>query len=226
MDAYIISPPFMATEAVESPFATAFSIMVPFDAKQFNKDSQLLDVFEVDLLVDETVINLITLTLDDASQWNTADKNDGITNSTVRKVVSIEPQVPYRLRIRAYDNDLQVGSFRGIFVDNIEVSNGVILGGADPTADFDDDGDVDGDDFLAWQRHVGGPGDLSDGDADGNGQVTSDDLAVWKEQFGGAAAAAHGAAVPEPASVGVCLLAAGGAPIAARRRRYGRALAR
>jgi hypothetical protein len=68
-------------------------------------------------------------------------------------------------------------------------------------ANFDNDGDVDGRDFLVWQRNTGGAGDNSLGDANGNGQVNDADFAIWKTQFGTTGlAAAAGAAVPEPAT--------------------------
>lgn len=55
------------------------------------------------------------------------------------------------------------------------------------SADFDSDGFVDGQDFLAWQRGVGisAPHAVkSDGDADGDLDVDADDLAVWRDMFG------------------------------------------
>jgi hypothetical protein len=53
-------------------------------------------------------------------------------------------------------------------------------------ADFDADGDVDGNDFLRWQQGLGAAGNATaeDGDADGDQDVDGDDLAAWKEQFG------------------------------------------
>jgi len=52
------------------------------------------------------------------------------------------------------------------------------------TADFDTDGDIDGSDFLAWQRGVGSANPSpSDGDANGDDQVDGEDLAVWEGQF-------------------------------------------
>jgi hypothetical protein len=92
------------------------------------------------------------------------------------------------------------------------------------TADFDNDGDVDGADFLTWQRGVGKTSPtLADGDADDDNDVDADDLTVWKQQFGGAAgAAALTAAVPEPASLSSAAIALGGlATMAlARRKRW------
>ena len=53
-------------------------------------------------------------------------------------------------------------------------------------ADFNDDGIVDGSDFLIWQRNYGSTvPPLTNGDANGDGSVTADDLAVWRDQFGG-----------------------------------------
>jgi hypothetical protein len=90
-------------------------------------------------------------------------------------------------------------------------------------ADFDADGDVDGRDFLIWQRGVGtttGATRLT-GDANFDGAVNAADLAVWRSQFGTSATLA-GAPVPEPHSAVLILL---GILPAARRgaRAHGRA---
>jgi hypothetical protein len=84
-------------------------------------------------------------------------------------------------------------------------------------ADFDDDGDVDGGDVLAWQRGLGAGGDNSDGDADGDNQVTGADLEIWKDQFAASAVAAVGA-VPEPATSVMVLLGLIACQAAGRRR--------
>ncbi|HEX6961426.1 MAG TPA: hypothetical protein VF175_06130 [Lacipirellula sp.] len=67
-------------------------------------------------------------------------------------------------------------------------------------ADFDDDGDVDGNDFLAWQRNVGtaSGAELGDGDANDDGAVDANDLTVWKTRV---SAGSSVAAIPEPTSV-------------------------
>ncbi|MBA3481607.1 MAG: hypothetical protein H0T51_07315 [Pirellulales bacterium] len=53
-------------------------------------------------------------------------------------------------------------------------------------ADFDQDNDVDGHDFLTWQRNLGTTTGAvqSQGSVNGDGDVDGDDLAVWKQQFG------------------------------------------
>ena len=70
--------------------------------------------------------------------------------------------------------------------------------------DFDSDGDVDGDDFLAWQAGFGiqNGATPADGDADGDGDVDGDDFLTWQAQFGSIAGTAS-AAVPEPTSIAI-----------------------
>lgn len=55
-----------------------------------------------------------------------------------------------------------------------------------PSADFDQDGDVDGRDFLAWQRGFGTliNATHAQGDANGDGTVDADDLMIFHSQFG------------------------------------------
>src|SRR5690606_10607149 len=51
-------------------------------------------------------------------------------------------------------------------------------------ADFDGNGDVNGRDFLVWQRGYGKANPtLSDGDANGDGAVDGGDLLLWQEQY-------------------------------------------
>jgi hypothetical protein len=53
-------------------------------------------------------------------------------------------------------------------------------------ADFDNDGDVDGRDFLAWQRGFGitTGAAKAQGDATGEGAVNAADLSVWQTEYG------------------------------------------
>lgn len=77
---------------------------------------------------------------------------------------------------------------------------------ANDDADFDDDGDVDGVDFLTLQRGFGltGQTDKSNGDANGDGDINAVDLGIFETQYGSPAPAASLAAVPEPTTT--CLL--------------------
>jgi hypothetical protein len=78
---------------------------------------------------------------------------------------------------------------------------------APEASDFDSDGDVDGADFLAWQKGVGiDDAAPTQGDANGDGVADAADLEMWKQQAFGAAAAAIDRA-PEPAAAGLAGLA-------------------
>jgi len=53
------------------------------------------------------------------------------------------------------------------------------------SANFDNDGEVDGREFLAWQRGFGtSNAEKADGDADNDTDVDGNDLTIWKLQYG------------------------------------------
>ncbi|MDZ4658726.1 MAG: hypothetical protein SH868_14215 [Bythopirellula sp.] len=93
------------------------------------------------------------------------------------------------------------GNNATIYVDNIALTDLF-----PDSADFDGDGDVDGRDFLAWQRGAG--------DANGDGTTNHLDLAIWQTQYGTINDPPPlTAPVPEPTTALFCLLivlAAGG----------------
>jgi hypothetical protein len=71
-------------------------------------------------------------------------------------------------------------------------------------ADFDGDGDVDGRDFLIWQRGFGltEQENNSLGDANGDGDVNEGDLAIWQTQYAEPGELnATQTAVPEPGTL-------------------------
>ena len=73
-------------------------------------------------------------------------------------------------------------------------------------ADFDNDSDIDGNDFLIWQRNVGiTTGATHDqGDASGNGAVDHDDLVIWQSSYPVAVSTVQ--SVPEPHILGLALV--------------------
>jgi hypothetical protein len=75
----------------------------------------------------------------------------------------------------------------GVYLDNINMDD-------TGTGDFDGDGDVDGNDFLLWQRG-GSPDPLSSGD-----------LALWQSEFGNVLAVPAVASVPEPSAAMLALI--------------------
>ena len=77
------------------------------------------------------------------------------------------------------------------------------------TGDFDQDADVDGADFLAWQRGFGVTtlASLNDGDGDHSGTVTGADLAIWQNQHSTAGPIAVQQTVPEPGGLALLVLA-------------------
>jgi len=85
------------------------------------------------------------------------------------------------------------------------------------SADFDYDGDVDGSDFLTWQRNFGrAPKALRvHGDADENGTVHQADLTIWKQQVGIRPVVTM---VPEPTGTCISLIAVGSLAVGCVRR--------
>lgn len=83
----------------------------------------------------------------------------------------------------------------GLFIDDAGF-HGFIATISKAAGDFDLDGDVDGHDFLLWQRG-GSPAPLSAGD-----------LANWRANYGGGSVVANSITVPEPTTLTLLMLAA------------------
>lgn len=108
----------------------------------------------------------------------------------------------------------------GVVDDGDDFSSNTIVSftaTANPSADFDADGDVDGADFLSWQRGVEITigADLAEGDADRDGGVNGADLAIWEIQ---AAASSASAVIPEPGAATLLMVAAVFAIVAGHRK--------
>lgn len=74
------------------------------------------------------------------------------------------------------------------FINNANTSFTLVAPPDPETGDFDDDGDVDGQDFLIWQR------------GESPNPLGSEDLALWRDQFGNTTPLAPSVAAPEPAA--------------------------
>jgi hypothetical protein len=85
-------------------------------------------------------------------------------------------------------------------------------------ANFDDDADVDGTDFLAWQAGFGaiGMGTPATGDANFDTNVNAVDFKIWKMQFG---PVPQSAAVPEPSATALAAAIAVAIAVTRQRRR-------
>lgn len=99
-------------------------------------------------------------------------------------------------------------------IDNLKIGTAA----APANADFDGDGDVDGKDFLTWQKGFGTGTTLAQGDANGDSVVNAADLAIWKAKFGLPPAVAAAGAVPEPAACCLAAMALGMATLVRRTR--------
>ena len=92
-----------------------------------------------------------------------------------------------------------------------QIGNSLFLRVAEHLADFDGDLDVDGRDFLLWQRGFGitSGATKADGDSNGDGAVDGTDLDNWQIQFGyqiiGSPSPLGTLAVPEPAGIALLL---------------------
>jgi hypothetical protein len=88
---------------------------------------------------------------------------------------------------------------REFFFNNLMITSPKTVG------DYDDDRDVDGSDFLNWQRTLGSTLNLA-ADGNNNGIVDSEDLRLWMQGFG-TRPASEATALPEPAALVLAVVA-------------------
>lgn len=101
--------------------------------------------------------------------------------------------------LRAFDT-YKIGLFVDFALIDLVLDNATI---AATPGDFDLDGDIDGADFLCWQREFGMTVEPvgSGADGDGSGQIDTGDLAIWQQHYGeNQMLRAMNQQIPEPAS--------------------------
>jgi hypothetical protein len=82
--------------------------------------------------------------------------------------------------------------------------------------DFDNDGDVDGNDLIQWRGDFGVD---DDSDADDDGDSDGNDFLVWQRELGSGLAVTSSTAAPEPSCLGLTCLACLFTLVSQRRRR-------
>lgn len=108
-----------------------------------------------------------------------------------------DPSIPFL----PTENDQRGIGFSRVAFDRIDM--GAYESHVTPSADFDADGDVDGSDFLTWQRGFGMENAVrADGNSDDDSDVDASDLAAWTLTYGqGSVASGRGSGISGQGSV-------------------------
>ena len=162
----------------------------------------------------------------DPTSWQLFGTNDGITsadNSTgtdenwilidAGSILLPTARDTYAPLVTIADSTTPYLSYKMIFTglkdavaaDSIQIAEIQFYGEiAGLQGDFDQDNDVDGADFIVWQRGFGllVGADVSDGDANNDGKVDHTDLQLWQANYGSQSPLlAAAATVPEPGTL-------------------------
>ena len=100
--------------------------------------------------------------------------NDGITHDPEYTTDAVETTIT-----SVYLSSVS-GLLGGVWVDDVQI----VTSGPTLQADFDDDGDVDLDDFVILKSNFGTGTTHAEGDADYDGDVDLDDFVILKNEFG------------------------------------------
>ena len=165
----------------------------------------------------------------DANDPGDGDPWNGVGQTDISITINGTPVFSYTKSGGGYpDNFVTLFAKRNLFgntlatttVDNFLVYSAPTVAPAN-NSDFNDDGTVDGADFVIWQKGLGLTGQTgkTNGNANADAVVDAADLLVWTTKFGGPPAVAAVGAVPEPA-LAIWLAAVGAAIVAGRRRSH------
>ena len=128
------------------------------------------------------------------TSWNSGPTSDGGVQASHPREVSYAGSHPTWHTLEEVDRAF----FRGM---------GYTLSTSTPNADFNQDGDVDGSDFLAWQK--------------GESPIpqSAEELGLWESQYGSTAPSNAVAAVPTPEPSTLLLVSLAGLLVCSRSRR-------
>lgn len=105
-----------------------------------------------------------------------------------------------------FRNFLDDGDLGKLYID-LSPSFDVVLPDVMP-GDYNDDGIVNAADYSVWRNSLGAVGSNLPADGNGNGSVDAGDYAIWKMHFGeSSGSGGSSAAVPEPGSLTLSMLA-------------------
>ncbi|HEX6960806.1 MAG TPA: LamG-like jellyroll fold domain-containing protein [Lacipirellula sp.] len=181
-----------------------------------NSDVHLMALGET-VVPDQWYHAAVTINATDAALWVAGETTpyemvDSITGDFAGPSGNVLVQEPLGWTIGRGMFNNGVTDWSNALIDEVRISDSVLtpeeflfVAAAGPAedADFDGDGDVDGQDFLTFQRNIGTVGTPTTGDANGDLMVDGADLAIFREQFGTSPSGA--AAIPEPATLGLAL---------------------
>ena len=120
----------------------------------------------------------------------------------------VSSDVSWRYHIAGAGNNFVNGKVEFV---NVDAPVGLV-------GDFNNDGTVDAADYTVWRDNLGQSDSVLNGNGDGDGTVDADDYTLWSGNYGASSSSSSSAAsaVPEPGSLGICLL--GGIAMFVRRR--------
>jgi hypothetical protein len=123
-----------------------------------------------------------------------------------------------QLNINDFDRSYTVVDWAYETVPDTPILAGVTMSDVDQLdGDYNDDGLVNAADYVAWRNNEGTNNGLPN-DPHG-GTIGDDQYNTWRDNFGQSAGSGSSAAIPEPTTVSLGMLALGTAGIAALRRR-------
>ena len=173
-------------DLVFTPDAGFGVVIESFDLDQWVGDATPFSMDDID--VDWAVLDGETVLASGTTTLGAAGVRESITTGLTE--ADIPEGSPITLRLEQMS-----GHGWYLAMDNVTFSQ---FSASVENADFDGDGDVDGDDFLTWQQNLGTAG--PDGDANGVDGVDAADFAIWASQYGSSSSSTLLASVPEPST--------------------------